>query len=206
MLDAENETIWKDVEGVMNADPKTFIDAKVIKELSFDEIIEMAFYGAQVIHPKTIKPLQNKAIPLFVKCFLNSNAEGTIIQEKHIKNLPPIIVIKQKQVLLHLESKDFSFVGEKLMAELYKIFSLLKIEPNIIQTGAINVQLCLNDHKEKVEKFASIVSTNFDVQVEKDLSLLTIRHYNEKIMNEMLSDKDVVLIQKTKETMQAVYR
>ncbi|HEX3025536.1 MAG TPA: aspartate kinase [Chitinophagaceae bacterium] len=206
ILNAQSVTIWKDVEGVMNADPKIFPDAKVIKELSFDEVIEMAFYGAQVIHPKTIKPLQNKGIPLLVKCFLNPAAEGTIIHKNHIKNLPPIIVIKQKQALLHLESKDYSFVGEKLMAELYKTFSLLKIKPNIIQTGAINVQLCLDDQKEKTEKFAGAVSETFDVQVEKDLSLLTIRHYNEKIMNEMLVAKDVVLLQKTKETMQAVYR
>lgn len=206
ILNAQSVTIWKDVEGVMNADPKIFSDAKVIKELSFDEVIEMAFYGAQVIHPKTIKPLQNKGIPLLVKCFLDPAAEGTIIHKNHIKNLPPIIVIKQKQALLHLESKDYSFVGEKLMAELYKIFSLLKIKPNIIQTGAINVQLCFDDQKEKTEKFAIAVSDLFDVQVEKDLRLLTIRHYNEKIMNEMLVDKDVVLVQKTKETMQAVYR
>jgi len=120
ILDAENLSIWKDVEGVMNADPKLFPDAQLISELNFTEVIEMAYYGAQVIHPKTIKPLQNKAIPLHVKCFLDPSLPGTIIHKKNIKHLPPIIVIKQNQALLHLKSQDFSFVGEDPMRKWYQ--------------------------------------------------------------------------------------
>ena len=206
ILNAESVTIWKDVEGVMNADPKTFPTAQLIKELSFDEVIEMAYYGAQVIHPKTIKPLQNKAIPLFVKCFLDPKAEGTIIHKKHIKHLPPIVVIKEQQALIHLESKDYSFVGEKLIAQLYGIFSTLKIKPNLIQTGAIHVQVCLDDKNDKIEKLAIAADTYFNVQVEKGLTLLSIRHYNEALVNKMLSNAEVVLMQQTNETVQALYK
>ena len=123
LLDAESQTIWKDVEAVMSADPKQFPDAQVIHELSFDEVIEMAYYGAQVIHPKTIKPLQNKGIPLQVKCFLDPSLPGTVIYKKKIKHLPPIVIIKENQALMHLHSQDFSFVGEKPMSRLYELFA-----------------------------------------------------------------------------------
>ena len=183
ILDAESLTIWKDVEGVMNADPKAFSDAQLIHELNFNEVIEMAYYGAQVIHPKTIKPLQNKSIPLLVKCFLDPQLEGTIIHNKLVKNLPPIIVIKAHQVMMHLKTKDFSFIGEAPMSQLYEIFSVLKVKPNLIQTGAISLQLCLDDHEEKINQLANECSILFDVQLEKQLNLLTIRHYNVEIMN-----------------------
>jgi aspartate kinase len=207
ILNAESLTIWKDVEGVMNADPKQFPDAKTISELSFDEIIEMAYYGAQVIHPKTIKPLQNKNIPLFVKCFSNPLLNGTVIHKKNSKEIPPIIVIKQKQILVLLKSQDYSFVGEKLMSDLYSMFSTIKLTPGLIQTGAISIQICLDDfHPNKTEKFASLASTVFDVQIEKGLTLLTIRHYTESIIEEMSGNKEVVLMQKTKETIQVLYK
>jgi len=206
ILDAESLTIWKDVEGVMNADPKAFSEAQLINELNFNEVIEMAYYGAQVIHPKTIKPLQNKSIPLLVKCFLDPQLEGTIIHNKLVKNLPPIIVVKANQVMMHLKTKDFSFIGEAPMSRLYEIFSLLKVKPNLIQTGAISLQLCLDDHDEKINQLASECSILFDVQLEKELNLLTIRHYNTEIMNELLNNKDILLEQKTKETLQCIYR
>ncbi|OYW80737.1 MAG: hypothetical protein B7Z27_03270 [Sphingobacteriia bacterium 32-37-4] len=206
ILDAENLTIWKDVEGVMNADPKAFSEAQLIDELNFNEVIEMAYYGAQVIHPKTIKPLQNKGIPLLVKCFLNPQLKGTIIHNKLVKNLPPIIVVKMNQVMMHLKTKDFSFIGEAPMSRLYEFFGLLKVKPNLIQTGAISLQLCLDDHEEKINQLANECSTLFDVQLEKQLNLLTIRHYNVEIVNELLNKKDLLLEQKTKETLQCVYR
>ena len=206
ILDAESLTIWKDVEGVMNADPKAFSDVQLIHELNFNEVIEMAYYGAQVIHPKTIKPLQNKSIPLLVKCFLDPQLKGTIIHNKQVKNLPPIIVVKANQVMMHLKTKDFSFIGEAPMSQLYEIFGLLKVKPNLIQTGAISLQLCLDDHEEKINQLANECSVLFDVQLEKQLNLLTIRHYNFEIMNEMVSSKDLLLEQKTKETLQCVYR
>jgi aspartate kinase len=206
MLNAESLTIWKDVEGVMNADPKQFPEAQLIQELNFNEVIEMAFYGAQVIHPKTIKPLQNKGIPMYVKCFLDPSLPGTIIHKKNIKGLPPIFVIKDKQILIHLKSRDFSFMGEEPMRQLYGIFGQTRIRPNLIQTGAIGVQICMDDKQDKTDQFAAQAGMLFDVQVEKNLQLLTIRHYEESLLNKMLEGKDVVLLQKTKETVQALFR
>jgi aspartate kinase len=205
-LQAESVTIWKDVEGVMNADPKVFPDALLLSELSFNEVIEMAYYGAQVIHPKTIKPLQNKAIPLYVKCFLDPALPGTVIHKKNAKDLPPIIVIKQNQALMHLNSQDFSFVGEQPMSRLYALCNKFRMKPNLVQTGAINVQLCFDDRNHKIEQFAGAASPEFDVQVEKGLSLLTIRHYNNSILNTLTQGKETVLQQQTKETVQVLYR
>jgi aspartate kinase len=206
MLTAESLTIWKDVEGVMNADPKQFPEAQLIEELNFTEVIEMAFYGAQVIHPKTIKPLQNKGIPMYVKCFLDPSLPGTIIHKKNIRGLPPIFVIKEKQILVHLKSRDFSFIGEEPMQQLYAIFAQTRVRPNLIQTGAIGVQICMDDKQDKTDQFATEAGILFDVQVEKDLQLLTIRHYEEVLLQSMLDGKQVVLLQKTKETVQALFR
>ncbi|MBS1948770.1 MAG: aspartate kinase [Bacteroidetes bacterium] len=206
MLNAESQAIWKDVEGVMNADPKQFPDAEFISELSYNEVIEMAYYGAQVIHPKTIKPLQNKNIPLYVKCFLDPSFPGTVIHKKSTKNLPPIIVLKPDQALLHLHAKDFSFVGEKHTAELYHLFAEIKIKPNLIQSGAVNLQVCIDDRTEKVDKLAAAASGIFDVQAEKGLTLLTIRHYNNNILDKLTAGKEIVLKQQSQETVQALMR
>ena len=206
LFNAGSLTIWKDVAGVMNADPRRFEDAQLINELSFDEVIEMAYYGAQVIHPKTIKPLQNKSIPLHVKCFLDTSLAGTTISKNGIKQLPPIIIIKENQALLHLRSQDFSFVGEAPMSKLYKMFAQLKLKPNLIQTGAISLQLCMDDKSDKVNQLAAAASTIFDVQVERNISLLTIRHFTQEIIDEMLRDKTILLRQQTKETIQVLYQ
>ncbi|MGI8635878.1 MAG: aspartate kinase [Segetibacter sp.] len=205
LLDAKDLTIWKDVEGVMSADPKIFAAASLIAELSFSEVIEMAFYGAQVIHPKTIKPLQNKKIPLLVKSFLNPSLPGTTISNKGVKSLPPIIVLKKNLALMQLQTQNFSFIGERQMSKLYHLFAELNIKPALIQTAAINLQICIDEREEKVQQLAAMASEIFDVQIEKGLTLLTIRHYNEDILSGMLQGKDVVLIQKTKETVQVLY-
>ncbi len=203
---AESLTIWKDVEGVMNADPKEYPEATLLSDLSFNEVIEMAFYGAQVIHPKTIKPLQNLKIPLHVKSFINPALKGTTISNKPGHHLPPIIINKSKQVLVHLQSQDFSFVGEQPISELYKQFCYLNIKPNLIQTGAVSLQVCLDNRPDKIEQIAVSASEIFDVQIEKELSLLTIRHYTEELLQKMVADRDIVLMQKTKETVQVLYR
>lgn len=206
MLDAESQTIWKDVEGVMNADPKKFPEAIFISELSYTEVIEMAYYGAQVIHPKTIKPLQNKEIPLNVKCFLNAALKGTVISNKPVHHLPPIIVVKEKQVLLQLSSRDFSFIGEQGVGNLYELFATIKIRPNLMQSGAITVLCALDDKPEKIEKLALAASGLFDVQVEKNLTLLTIRHYNDAIVQKLTQGKNQILSQKTTDTIQILIK
>jgi aspartate kinase len=206
MINAESLTIWKDVEGVMNGDPKEFTDVEFISTLSYNEVIEMAYYGAQIIHPKTIKPLQNKNIPLHVRSFLNPDAPGTVISNKSVHHLPPVFVLKQKQVLINLSSKDFSFVGEKPMIRLYEIFADLNIKPNLTQNGAISILICMDDLTEKIEKLAFKASEIFDVQIEKDLTLLTIRHYNQASIEALTKMKYIVLEQKTQDTVQILMK
>ncbi len=206
MLDAETQTIWKDVEGVMNADPKLFPEAQFIGALSYEEVIEMAYYGAQVIHPKTIKPLQNKNIPLHVRCFLKPSLAGTIISGLPVHNMPPIIVLKNNQVLMQFNSKDFSFVEDSLVNKLHQLFVDIKIRPNLSQNGAISLYCCLDDKPEKIEKLALAASELFDVLVEKNIVLLTVRHYNEAIVTELTANKIELLSQKTKETIQILLK
>jgi aspartate kinase len=205
MLDAESQTIWKDVESVMNADPKEIADAVPIPELNYTEVIEMAYYGAQVIHPKTIKPLQNKSIPLFVKCFLNKDMPGTHIHNNIVKQLPPIIVIKRNQVMVELKSKDFSFIGEHNTEILYGLFEKLFITPTLTQNGAISITYAFDNREEKISQFAAEASQNFDVQVTPGLTLLTIRHYNEASLKKYAEEKQFLVRQQTVHNMRLLY-
>ena len=204
IMNAEKIIIWKDVEGVMNADPKKFPDAELISELSYQEVIEMAYYGAQVIHPKTIKPLQNKQVPLFVKSFLNPNLPGTAIKKMVMKDLPPVIVIKENQVMMDLRTKDFSFVGEKNVIRLYELFQQYKLKPNLTQNTAISFLCVMDDHSEKIEQLSLEASELFEVSVMKDLQLLTVRHFNEVQLNSMLLNRKILLRQETKEVVQVL--
>ena len=204
LLNAKNQTIWKDVNSVMNADPKQFPDAVEIHELNYNEVIEMAYYGAQVIHPKTIKPLQNKNIPLIVKCFLDPSLPGTVIHNKTLKGLPPIIVVKENQVMIELSSKDFSFVEEKPIADLFHLFEKLKIKPNLTQNAAISMICVLDDRKDKIEKLALAASEFFDINVTKGLTLLTIRHYTTEVYQKLTEGKRMLLQQRTNDTVQVL--
>ena len=186
----------------MNADPKQFADAVCIPELNYIEVIEMAYFGAQVIHPKTIKPLQNKGIPLYVKCFLDPTLPGTVIHDKAVHHLPPIIVLKENQVMLQMSSKDFSFVGEQHIGHLYHLFEKLHIKPNLTQNGAISFVCVLDDKTEKIEKLALEAAAFLDVQLVKDLSLLTIRHYTHEMFEKLTNRKKILLRQQTPETIQ----
>ena len=204
MMDAESQTIWKDVESVMNADPKKFSDALPIHELNYNEVIEMAYYGAQVIHPKTIKPLQNKGIPLYVKCFLNTSLQGTVIHNQSLKGLPPIFVLKENQVMMEMISKDFSFVGEHHVGTLYHLFEKYNLKPNLTQNGAISFTSVLDNWPDKIEKLALDASEIFDVKVTNNLSLLTIRHYNRELFDKLTEGKKILLQQRTTETIQSL--
>ena len=206
IMNAESLTIWKDVPAVMNADPNKFKDAVNIPLLNYTEVIEMAYYGAQVIHPKTIKPLQNKNIPLYVKSFLDTELPGTIINADKAINLPAIIVLKGDQVLIHFRSKDFSFMEGKALGQLHKIFNAVKLQPNLTQNTAISFVCCFDGHAEKTGKIAADASLFFDVDVERDLSLLTIRHYDNATIDRLTEGKNIILEQRTPETLQAVIR
>lgn len=206
LLDATSITIWKDVEYVMNADPKQFPQAIPIPTLNYKEVIEMAYYGAQVIHPKTIKPLQNKNIPLYVRSFINSSHPGTLIQNKPVHSLPPIIVLKEKQVMMEVSSKDFSFIGEQHIGHLYHLFEKFHLKPNLTQNGAISFVCIFDDNQSKIEQLAAEASENLEVQIEKGLSLLTIRHYTNDLFQELTKDKNILLKQQTTKTIQALLR
>jgi aspartate kinase len=206
ILDAESQTIWKDVVSVMNADPKQFPDAQPIYELNYNEVIEMAYYGAQVIHPKTIKPLQNKGIPLYVKCFLDPSLQGTNIHSQQLKNLPPIIVLKEKQVMMKMNTMDFSFIGDHHLEQLYHVFEKLKMKPNLTQNGAISFICALDDHAEKIDQLAQEAAAIFEVSIMRGLSLLTIRHYTPEYFDKLTGGKTILLRQQTPETLQVLLK
>lgn len=204
LLNAESLTIWKDVPGVMNADPKKFPEATVIPELNYTEVIEMAYYGAQVIHPKTIQPLQNKEIPLYARCFLDPALPGTVIRKQVLKTLPPVIVLKEDQVLIEMKARDFSFVEGKPLRQLYQYFEELNVKPNLTQNGAITFLCVLDNRVDKIEKLSLAASSIFDVQVMKGLQLVTIRHYHREIFEKIIGERKVLLRQQTPETIQVL--
>lgn len=202
ILNAESVTIWKDVNGVMSGDPKEFSDAETLSQLSYKEVIEMAYYGAQVIHPKTIKPLQNKSIPLYVKCFLDDELPGTTITNQNGMHLPPIKVIKNQQALLNFQSLDFSFVEGKPVNFLHELLATLHIKPNLSQNTAISLLICIDDTDQKAELLAAEGASVFDVSIARNLQLITIRNYNQEEINKLCENKVILLEQKTQQTIQ----
>lgn len=207
LLDAESLTIWKDVEGLKNADPKIFPDTVNITEINYNEVIEMAYYGAQVIHPKTIKPLQNKGIPLYVKCFLDPVLPGTVIREgAEVKQLPSIIVLKKNQVLITVSARDFSFITEENISRLYNTFHGLKIKINLMQNGAISFSCCIDHDTEKIERLIKTLHRDFSLTYHEGLQMLTVRHYKPELVQELTKGKRIMLEQKSPLTVQLVMK
>ena len=206
-LDAQKMTIWKDVPGVLNADPKQFPDAQLIEEISYREASEMTFYGAKVIHPKTIKPLQNKNIPLEVRSFLNFGDPGTMVKaDGFTKDIPPVIVHKLDQVLISFTPKDFSFIQEETLSHILAAFGKYQMRIRMMHNGAISFSACVDDNKEKIKAVIQELETEFEIKRNEGLELLTIRHYTEAVIEKMLSDKEVVLEEKTRSTIQVLMR
>jgi len=204
---ADGVTIWKDVEGLQNADPKQFPNTVKIESVTYHEVIEMAFYGAQVIHPKTIKPLQNHGIPMHVRSFLNTGAKGSLISsEANTLFYPPIIVLKTNQVLLQITTRDFSFITEDNISRIYSYFHALNIKVNLIQNAAISFVACLDFHCEKLEALIGQLESEFKVSRNEDLQLLTIRHYTPEVLAELTKNKYVLLEQKTRNTAQLLMK
>ena len=164
----------------------------------------MAYYGAQVIHPKTIKPLQNKQVPLYVKSFLDPALPGTVIKKMVMKDLPPMTIFKENQVMIDMRTKDFSFVGEQHVTRLYQLFQLHKLKPNLTQNTAISFLCVMDDHEEKIEQLSLEASEWFEVNVLKGLQLLTIRHYNESYLSRMIENRKILLRQETPEVVQVL--
>ena len=207
MLKMESVTIWKDVEGLLNADPKMFPKTVKIEAITYNEVIEMAFYGAQIIHPKTIKPLQNNNIPLYVKCFLNPALKGTVIQsDVNDAHYPPLIVLKEHQVLVQVTTRDFSFITEDNLSNLYAVFHDIKVKINLIQNAAISFVACIDNRADKIKELTMALSKKYKVLLNEDVSLLTIRHYNQEIVNELTEGKQILLRQETRKTLQVVMK
>lgn len=201
LLDAKDVTIWKDVEGVLNADPKIFANTCKLDFVSYQEAIELAYCGAQIIHPKTIKPIQNKKIPLFVKSFINPNAVGTQIAHSDSQlKLPPVLVLKQNQVLISLTPHDFSFVIEDSLSKIFAILYKHRVKVNLVQNSAISFSICVDEEKYRLPEAINELKVDFTVRYNSNLELLTIRHYTKQAIDEQVGNKVVYLQQRTRST------
>lgn len=204
-LNASSVTIWKDVPGVLNADPRYFENAKLLNQISYREAIELAFYGASVIHPKTLQPLQRKEIPLYVKSFLNPLADGTIVSKgKALEPEIPCFIVKKNQILISLSSLDFSYIVEENISEIFSLLHLYKMKVDLIQNSAISFSVCLEDTYNNLEKLLQHLKAKFNVIFHKNVNLYTIRHFSEDIITTLEKDKTVLLKQLTQQTVQIV--
>jgi aspartate kinase len=204
---AESVTIWKDVPGMLNADPKYFSDTVKLDQISFKEAIELSYYGASVIHPKTIKPLQNKGIPLFVKSFIYPDEPGTIIQESTDNdNLVPSFIVKKEQVLFSIRPTDFSFIAEENLSDIFNRLAAAGIKINVMQNSALSFSILLDQKKANPELLKSILGDHYKVWYNDELELVTIRHYDQKTIDLVSKDKTVILEQRTRQTIRLILK
>ena len=205
-LDAEEVTIWKDVDGLLNADPKRFADTVQLPHIPYSEAIELAFYGATIIHPKTIKPLQNKGIMLKVQSFLNPDHTPTIIdgtRRKDDENIPSYI-IKDNQTLVSISPRDFSFMDEHNLKTIFSICVELNIHANMIQTSALMLSFCFDSDKGKLNQLMACLNDDFSIKYNDGLQLFTIRHYQDGLENDFIKGKKILVKQSSRSTMQFV--
>ncbi len=205
-LDAESMTIWKDVPGVLTADPRLFEDVVKLDRLSYREAIEMTYYGAKVIHPKTIKPLQNKSIPLYVKSFIDPAGAGTYIADDVIDKYPPMVAVELEQALMQISTRDFSFVAEHHMRMLFQKIADLRLQVNMMQNSAISFSVCVNDIDDKVDRFAEMIDGEFKVIIDRGLELITVRHFHKDVLENLLKGKIVLLEERIRNTAQFVVK
>lgn len=205
--DAESVTIWKDVPGMLNADPKWFDNTIKLDKISFREAIELSYYGASVIHPKTIKPLQNKSIPLFVKSFLKPKEKGTIIHtDTDCDHLVPSFIFKKDQILFSITPKDFSFIEETNLSHIFELISSMGLKINVMQNSALSFSVLLDENKVNIDLFLEKLSQNYDVKYNSSLELITIRHYDGDTIKRLTKNKEVILQQLTRETVRLIVK
>ncbi len=202
--DAKRVVIWKDVPGVLNADPKYFKNTKKIDELTYHDAIELTYYGASVIHPKTIKPLQNKGIPLHVKSFLKPEEEGTLISESTKRNTTTSYIFKEKQLLISIQPKDFSFIAEDNLSGIFSIFSAHQIRINMMQNSAISFSVCIDQDEQKIEGLLTALQEQFKVLYNRNVQLMTIRNYHPEIIEKLSEGKTILIEQRSRNTHQMV--
>jgi aspartate kinase len=204
-LDAESLTIWKDVEGVLNADPRYFKETQLLQQISYIEAIELAFYGASVIHPKTLQPLQKKEIPLYVKSFVNPEKDGTTVSRGvHLLPEMPCFIVKKGQILLSISTIDFSFIVERNMSEIFELLHQYKMKVNLIQNSAISFSVCMDDKYNNFDGLLSKLKNKFNIDFDKEVSLYTIRHFDEGAIKKIEKNNKILLKQLSKETVQIV--
>lgn len=206
-LNAQSVTIWKDVPGVLNADPRYFEESQLLNKISYREAIELAFYGASVIHPKTLQPLQRKEIPLYVKSFIHPKDPGTMVGKGvGIDPLIPCFIVKKDQVLMKLSSLDFSFIVEDSISDLFKLLHDYKMKVDLIQNSAISFSVCVDNKFGRLEELLDHLKGKFKVVYHEGVSLYTIRHFDAKSIESLQNGKEVLLEQRGKETVQLVVK
>ncbi|MDP4206457.1 MAG: aspartate kinase, partial [Bacteroidota bacterium] len=207
LLNAECVVIWKDVPGILNADPQYFEATQKLEEISYQEAIELSYSGAKVIHPKTIKPLENKRIPLYVNSFIDPDANGTVIHYiNHKMELVPVFIMKKNQVLLTITPKDFSFVMEDSLSKIFGLLASLRIKANIVQHSALNFSIAIDMPERGVEPLVKKIEKEFDIRYNTDLDLITIRHYDEEAIDKITNERNIFVEQKTRTTARFLVR
>lgn len=207
VLNATEMTVWKDVPGVLNADPKYFENTSLISHISYREAIELTYYGASVIHPKTIKPLQNKNIPLRVRSFLSPAAPGTIINATTSEDdAIPGIILKSNQVLLSFSPKDFSFIAEDNLSQIFSALADCGIRVNMMQVSAISFSICMDENDRKMDKLTALLGEKFAYRYNNGLQLITIRHYDQVTINRILAGRQLLVEQRSRQTAQFVVK
>ncbi len=206
-LNANSVTIWKDVPGVLNADPRYFNEAQLLNKISYREAIELAFYGASVIHPKTLQPLQRKEIPLMVKSFINPEGAGTTVGKgTTLEPQVPCYIMKKDQVLMRLSSLDFSFIVENSISELFKMLHDHKMKVDLIQNSAISFSVCVDNKFGRLQDLLNLLKSRFNVDCYEGVSLYTIRHFNNDAITSLQKGKEILLEQRANETVQLVVK
>ncbi len=207
LTDADSLTIWKDVPGMLNADPKWFEETVKLNNISYHEAVELAYYGATVIHPKTIKPLQNKQIPLYVKSFVNPKEEGSVINDNSAKDsLIPSYIFKTNQILVSISPRDYSFIAEENLSQIFGCFAKHKVTVNLMQNSAISFSVCVDNQRDKINTLIEELKADYKVYYNDDLLLLTVRHYNEETLAKLLKGKSVFVEQKSRQTARFVVK
>lgn len=206
VLSAESVTVWKDVPGVLNADPKWFDDTIRLEKLSYLDAIELAYYGTSVIHPKTIQPLKNKEIPLYVRSFLNPKDPGTLIGKCNNDQLIPSFIFKMDQVLIHIHPTDFSFIAEDNLEKIFRCFAGYGLRINLMQNSAVSFNVCVNNDLTRIPQVLAALEKDFGISSTAGLELITIRYYDDQTINRVLVNKELLLTQKMQKTIQMIVR
>jgi len=206
-LDASSVTIWKDVAGILNADPRVFSTTVLLEKISYNEAIEMAFYGASVIHPKTLQPLERKRIPLYVRSFVHSETPGTTVEKGlDIQPQVPCFIVKKNQILVSISALDFSFMVENNLGEIFKELHKYQLKVNLIQHSAISFSVCVGDPFQQFDAFYKELKTRYKVRYNKEVSLYTIRHFNTEALAKITKKGTALITQTNRETVQMVLK